>query len=252
MTFTPRDLVFKFIGRTIPHRWLPREARNPLTRRLFFLSDKPAYLTTREVFHGADALLDDAMRARLADAAVRQARSEIVSTWESPEILFDYAVAIGATTMVELGTRGCNSTQALVRAASQTGGHVYSFDPMAPSGTIDPRYHRHWTFHQCTGEEGYASWDRTRPVDLLFVDTDPHSYEQTAMWLRDHWIRSVRGGGLVLFDDAAAWIEFFGVNRACREFVEQNRHRLRFAVLEACRPPAGGLFVIQLAEPIPA
>ena len=68
------------------------------------------------------------------------------------------------------------------------------------------------------------------------------------MWLEAHWIRSVRPGGLVLLDDAGAWNEFFGVNRACREFVERHRDRLRFAVLEACSPPAGGLFVMQLAS----
>lgn len=246
-----RDRLLKYIGRTVPRRLLPSTASNALTRRLFLISSAPARQRPREIVQGGAALaaLDARVQNNLRRRPARLVRRELISSWESPEVLFDYALATGARTIVELGTRECHSTQALVRAASLTGGRVFSYDPERYTGRIEERYLSRWEFHQQTGEDGYREWDKSKRIDLLFIDTDPHSYEQTAMWLSQHWIDSLAPGALILLDDAAAWVDpqiGFGVNRAAHEFVVANTQRIEFAVLEAARPPANGLFAIRM------
>jgi predicted O-methyltransferase YrrM len=232
---------------------VPFKAKNRVTRYIFGLSDRPAYERTRTIVKDSPARLrlDQKVAENLQSAAVRKVRKEIVSALESPEILFDYALAIEAKTIVELGTWMCTSTNALVRAASLTGGRVYSYDPNMFLGRVPPRYHPHWEFHQYTGEEGYRHWDKSKKVDLLLVDTDPHSHEQTLMWLREHWVKSLAPNALVLLDDAGQ--SFHGhpgasdVLTALREFFAQEGDRVDFLVLEDDAPPANGVAALALA-----
>jgi len=49
------------------------------------------------------------------------------------------------------------------------------------------------------GEEGYDQWTRGRILDYIFVDTDPHSYEQTMNWLKT-WIYQ-----LLVAEGIAVW-----------------------------------------------
>ncbi|QRO01906.1 class I SAM-dependent methyltransferase [Archangium violaceum] len=235
--------------------YLSTRAGSHLIRFLFGLSNKPASQRRRTIWKGSQGLeaLDARVARNLEDPRIKAVRDEIVTSLESPEILFDYCVAVGAKTIVELGTRMCNSTNALVRAASLTGGRVYSYDPAMFRGRVDVKYHPFWEFHQYTGEDGYRVWDKNKKVDVLFVDTDPHTFEQTQMWLSEYWFQVLAPGALILLDDAGAAFQGFPhtgeVNRGCRDFLERHPDQVDFLVIEDDAPPANGVAALKLKAP---
>lgn len=97
--------------------------------------------------------------------------------------------------MVELGTRAGHSALLLSRVAQATGSYLVTCDPedyeVAMPLTV---------YLKITGEDLFRVWQR--PVPFFFVDTDPHSYDQTIGWL-DTWIEKwLIPGGCAAFHDA--------------------------------------------------
>lgn len=100
--------------------------------------------------------------------------------------------------IVELGTRQGVSTRTLAVAADRIGAELITIDP-------DPACYEYikdlprTTFLCRTGEDVWDSPEWSNP-ELLFIDTDPHTYEQTLGWMRT-WVSGMKDGGIVAFHD---------------------------------------------------
>ena len=113
--------------------------------------------------------------------------------------LHDQAAQRPGCRVIELGTRTGQSTVAFL-AALDTGGHVWSIDldhPAVPDEWYDLGS---WSFLRADALAGKALAWAPRSCHLLFVDLDPHSYEQTMQAL-NLWLPRVLPGGLVLLHD---------------------------------------------------
>lgn len=187
--------------------------------------------------------------------------------------LFNIVKIYSPKVMVELGVREGNSSDAFTRALMlnhlDTGnqGKLTSFDPEGDGHDIlaqdmfIPQSAEYWDFYTMMGEAGYEEFgNKITDIDLLYIDTDPHSYEQMKMWLNHYWIKNVRSGGLVVFDDCAPQhqegVNFtpaevwnvgaqFGVLKAVLEFVDNNQDRIDFA-MSMCNVRSNGVGIIRL------
>jgi predicted O-methyltransferase YrrM len=119
--------------------------------------------------------------------------------------------------IVELGTRWGTSTRTLIHAAGQWGGKVVTVDP------ADARPYLAGLpceFMQKTAEELFRVWNR--PVKMLFIDTDPHSYEQTRRWL-DTWVQTwLADGGVAVFHDVLSARAEIQVAQAVRDWLREQ------------------------------
>jgi predicted O-methyltransferase YrrM len=122
--------------------------------------------------------------------------------------LFYETVAQRPRLIVELGTRGGESTRALLAAARHTGAHLLSID-------IDPcdipdlpaEFRSSWSFVQSDdiafGRDRFGPWCAARglPAEapVLFVDTS-HEYDHTREELQV-WLPKVPAGGVAMFHD---------------------------------------------------
>jgi len=119
------------------------------------------------------------------------------------------AVTRGAR-VVDLGVRTGNSAAAFLAAAQVArNGKVWSFDLDVPDVPELFWRSRAWSFHQLDALSQEALDAGPAMADVLFVDLDPHSYEQTLAVLR-LWVPMVRPGGVVLCHDTE-WPEINGV-----------------------------------------
>jgi predicted O-methyltransferase YrrM len=176
--------------------------------------------------------------------------------------LYDIARFAKAEWVVELGTREGRSADSFVRAVGDKG-WVVSFDPNPIEGVI-VTYPERWTFHTLTGEDGYEQYgDTINNVDLLYIDTDPHTLSQTRMWLKDYWINVVRPGGFIVMDDCCpqhqepvkgikydgVWqvTDDYGILQALLEFVDENDHRIDYA-FAVFNNQCNGFAVIKLKD----
>jgi hypothetical protein len=132
-------------------------------------------------------------------------------------VLWAVASLLRPEEIVELGTRCGISTRTLVHAAAAWQGRVTTADP------VDARPRLGDLDCEClpmTGEELFRRWNR--PVQMLFVDTDPHSYEQTRGWL-DTWVRTwLAEGGVAVFHDVCAARPEIEVARAVRDWLSEQ------------------------------
>jgi predicted O-methyltransferase YrrM len=113
-----------------------------------------------------------------------------------------------APQVVELGTRGGNSTSALLSAAIKAGGRMTSCDiePRGRGGDWDfpeewlsvPE----WTFIVGDSISDAVLAQMPAQIDVLFADTD-HTYSQTLAEL-EAYVPRVRPGGVVLQHDTQA------------------------------------------------
>lgn len=143
------------------------------------------------------------------------------------EILWAVVRLLEPHIAVELGTRQAVSTRTLVHALATA---------LPPDGqpliTIDPDpacrpFLRGLAcnFLQATGEDVYRNRVFARHlavVDFLFIDTDPHTYDQTRMWL-DTWVQRVRVGGVAAFHDIVAARPEMQVAEAVRDWMKDQR-----------------------------
>jgi predicted O-methyltransferase YrrM len=132
-------------------------------------------------------------------------------------LLWAVASLVRPELIVELLTRWGTSTQTLVHAAKQWGGRVVTVDP------VDARPYlacASCEFIHKTGEELFRTW--STPVKLLFINTDPHSYEQTYAWLNT-WVKTwLADGGVAAFHDVTATRPEVRVSQAVRNWLREQ------------------------------
>ena len=184
----------------------------------------------------------------------RGVRNNRVWTKCYANIFHDLTVIVDAKTVVELGTRRGISANGFIRALKHTGGHLFSFDPVdeIKYSIFCDGYESVFTFEEITGEEAYIKYkDKLSNIDILYIDTDPHSYEQTKTWLNKYWINNV--SGIIMLDDCApqhqqkeGQEDGYGVLRAVEEFVTDNTDRIAYA-LSICNGK-DGICIIKLKE----
>lgn len=168
--------------------------------------------------------------------------------------LFFEAAAARPKLIVELGTRGGESTRALLAAAVRCDARMLSvdIDPCDPPNLPDDA-RAAWTFVQADdvafGRERFAGWCAEQGleprIDVLFIDTS-HLYEHTCEELAV-WMPLVAANGTVLFHDTAmghayrrndasigfGWDNDRGVIRAIEEYLGRRYDETRYFVDEA-------------------
>jgi len=154
-------------------------------------------------------------------------------------IIFFFATLRTNQLMVELGTRGGESTRALLAAAEVSDCPLLSVDIDDCSG-IDLPFSERWNFVQESdvefGGKGFEAWcaerDKEAQIDVLFIDTS-HEYEHTKQEL-EIWCPYVVSGGIIILHDTnmgngiyakldgslgSGWNNHRGVIRAVEEYV---------------------------------
>lgn len=101
---------------------------------------------------------------------------------------------------VECGTRGGDSTRALLNGCMDTNSHLWSFDVEDCLGSVNDSFqHPYWTFQQKSSLQAAAEW-ALGPVDMVFIDTD-HTFRTTRAEIAA-WAPLVRpAGGCLVFHD---------------------------------------------------
>lgn len=118
--------------------------------------------------------------------------------------LYNKAVETKAKTIVELGVMIGQSTRALLKAAIENSGHLYSVETNGDSlllvgealksGGLDTSF---WTAVHGDDLEVAKAW--TIPIEFLLIDTS-HTYEQTLNELETYSKFIVQNGIIVLHD----------------------------------------------------
>ena len=137
--------------------------------------------------------------------------------------------------VLELGTRGGVSTQALLAGVERHGGRVWSVDIEDCSSVAAG--HPLWTFVQGSSIDQAFYESIGEPWDLLMIDTE-HTYEQASAEL-SLWGLLVRPGGHILMHDPET---FPGVRRAAREFA--TKHGWSITIVTPCN----GMAVLRRPE----
>ena len=186
--------------------------------------------------------------------------------------LFFFAVGAQPRLIVELGTRGGESTRVFLAAAKMNDAKVLSVDIEDCSGLELPHRDR-WSFVKTDdiefGLKGFAVWcaaANLKPqIDLLFIDTS-HLYEHTKQEI-EIWSPLLADGGVMIFHDTNmgqgvygrldrsvgryGWDNERGVIRAVEEFLGTSYDERRFftdlqkGFLVAHYPHCNGLTVLK-------
>lgn len=168
--------------------------------------------------------------------------------------LYHETVAARPRLIVELGTRGGESTRTFLAAAVRTGARMLSvdIDPCTVPG-LPEEARRLWTFVQSDdiafGEQRFTGWCRDNglapEIDVLFIDTS-HLYEHTVAELRV-WLPYLAPRGVAIFHDTnldhvcerydgafhVGWNNERGVIRAIEDLVGRPLDERRPFVAEA-------------------
>ncbi len=116
------------------------------------------------------------------------------------ERLHTAAAAYPQVSILELGVRWGTSTAALLAAAEQAGGHLWSVDVVITPELEQVRERwlasGHWTF--VLGNDLDIDWAGPG-FDVLFIDTS-HAYDHTLLELRKY-VPMVKPGGVVFLHD---------------------------------------------------
>lgn len=134
-----------------------------------------------------------------------------------------YGLVIGADakTVIELGVRSGESTVVLAEAVTFTQGILHSVD-IGDCSPIQGRLDAYgigacWRFYQDDSKAFGQKWDRSKPVDIVFLDTS-HYYHETVQEIAI-FEPLLRPGGLFLFHDTTSQPD--GVLRPILEFLER-------------------------------
>lgn len=124
---------------------------------------------------------------------------------EDVHVLFSLVRGVNPAAIVELGTRQGVTAKTLAYGAMTVGA---TFDTVDPDHGCRPYLrdliHSHYCrFHCMTGEHAYEQHVTPIP-DMLFIDTDPHTYDQTKMWLETWVANRVSDHGVIVFHDTVA------------------------------------------------
>jgi predicted O-methyltransferase YrrM len=119
-------------------------------------------------------------------------------------VIFALAMSKKPKTILELGTRGGESTKVLTLVASQIGAKGYSVDlSEAPEWLNEQKNWQHFVADDtefCKNlHESWPNGDTYSGIDFLFLDTS-HFYEHTIQELNLYWDLINRDGILVLHD----------------------------------------------------
>ena len=144
-------------------------------------------------------------------------------------LLYALGCAVRPAVIVELGTRQGTSTRTLAFLARQLGAFFYTVDP--DPGCLDfikdILHPEHCIFLNMTGEHAFTAGVTPSP-DMVFIDTDPHSHEQTTRWLNT-WVRTALAHkGVAAFHDTVPARPEIEVGRAVIEWLikePQNYYR---------------------------
>jgi predicted O-methyltransferase YrrM len=132
-------------------------------------------------------------------------------------LLWAVASLVQPELIVELGTRRGMSTRTLVHAARRWGGRVITVDPVEAKPYLADVP---CEFVQKTGEDLFCTW--STPVKFLFIDTDPHSYQQTRHWL-DTWVKTwLADGGVAVIHDVVTTRPEVQVAQAVRDWLREQ------------------------------
>lgn len=120
--------------------------------------------------------------------------------------IFFFALDAKPKLIVELGTRGGESTRALLSAAYICNAILLSVD-IKDCGHLDMPYREHWEFLKADdvefGKQPFVDWCRQRgieaKIDVLFIDTS-HIYEHTKKEI-EVWSKYLSGDGVMMFHD---------------------------------------------------
>lgn len=119
-------------------------------------------------------------------------------------LLYNITKEIEAKTIVELGVRYGESTQAFLATINENRGKLYSID-MQPCTEIREKLkdEPNWNFIEGHDLQIEEDWDET--IDFLFIDTS-HEYEHTLKELHQ-WGKHVRKGGIIALHDTKLFPE---------------------------------------------
>lgn len=133
------------------------------------------------------------------------------------ELLWSLVNCLQPQTIVELGTRQAISTRIFADAAP--GSAIYAVDPDPSCKKFIEGVACEW--FQMTGEEFFGSREFGFKMDFCFVDTDPHTFEQTTMWLGriDQFLKP---GGAAAFHDIVQNRPEIQVKEAVRAWVKDR------------------------------
>lgn len=139
-----------------------------------------------------------------------------------------------ARVVVELGVRFGVSTRAILSGVHATGGHLWGVDLVARHGINDPAF----TFVEADAAEVAGLCEA---IDLLHIDTDPHTEEQTSRWFG---LYGSKCRAIALHDTHHPR---FGVGAAVRAFAGRGDHD----VYEYWGNPSGWTVLVRRGESIP-
>lgn len=189
--------------------------------------------------------VDPAVKAALAAVGPGSDIRDHLST------IYYHALEVMPQLIVELGTRGGESTRVLLAVAERSNGQVLSVDVEDCRG-LAAGLGRRWNFVQdddiSFGRARFASWCTERSlapqIDVLFVDTS-HLYEHTTAELLT-WMPLVAPHGVAIFHDTnmrpdlfvhmdgsvspGSWDNDRGVIRAIEEFLAVKYDETRLFV----------------------
>jgi predicted O-methyltransferase YrrM len=155
--------------------------------------------------------------------------------------LYVSVLKVNAKLVVQLGTRGGESTRSLLAGVLETNGRMLSVDVDDCESRVRlGAQSENWTFHQgddvSFGRNLFLPWCGDRnlipEIDVLFIDTS-HLYDHTKQEI-ETWSGFVRRGGLMIFHDTnmeqgvyrrqdnsygLGWDNQRGVIRAVQEFL---------------------------------
>jgi len=150
--------------------------------------------------------------------------------------------------IVELGTRGAESTRSLLAAASLSKATLLSID-ILDCGNIELPFRNNWNFVKADdiefGRSHFVKWCLNKHIDpmidVLFIDTS-HEYNHTKNEI-DIWSRYLAKNGVMIFHDTNmgkgvfsrtdgsidfGWDNNRGVIRAIEDFVDCHYNEKSF------------------------
>lgn len=184
---------------------------------LEFPTNPDPHLSTLKLYLPYYKKLIDVGRPSMASGMTHTLAKHEIKTDISDHLptLFIMTKELKLRRILELGVRFGNSTVALLEAALQIDGHVWSVDvapcPQARKLVHECELDPYWTFIQ--GNDLDIEW--AQPIDHLFIDTD-HVYPQTMAELK-RFEPLVSQGGLITLHDS---VSFPGVARAVRDYFQ--------------------------------
>jgi predicted O-methyltransferase YrrM len=136
---------------------------------------------------------------------------------EDAPVLFALVEQLRPKVLVELGTRQGISTR-IFAAAKPADSTLYTVDP------VDCR--RYLKGVECThvvkaGEDFFNEFEGQ--ADFLFIDTDPHTFEQTMGWMTTWVEKKLAPGGVAVFHDVQPAREEIRVREAVTAWLNGRR-----------------------------